>query len=398
MSVQVLSDGADYESSVPYHRLVTELFLGAARLADFRGEPLSATYRDKLRSMVDFLAGILRPDGLMPQVGDADDGRLHILSGYGRWNPQDARHLFGPAAVVLGEPRWLTHAGPDAAWETAWWGFDISNVIFRDNELPDTARHYPHAGLAVARTPKTYLVVTNGVVGTSGFGNHKHNDQLAFELHLAGQPLVVDPGSFVYTSDPAARNLFRSTGYHNTLMVDGVEQNELRPEWLFRLFETARAEMLAFRATGTAVEYSGRHVGYARLPQPVTHTREFRLLAAEAALLITDRLEGRGEHRCRWHFHLAPGVHARDAGQGVILLASSGQTFALVAPESLRPKISDAWYSPSYGIRTACVAVDFEQTVAVDSGYVAAFAVFQSDASSSEARVRAESLRSERVH
>jgi hypothetical protein len=209
---------------------------------------------------------------------------------------------------------------------------------------------------------------------------------------------VVDPGSFVYTSDPAARNLFRSTGYHNTLMVDGVEQNELRPEWLFRLFETARAEMLAFRATGTAVEYSGRHVGYARLPQPVTHTREFRLLAAEPALLITDRLEGRGEHRCRWHFHLAPGVHARDAGQGVILLASSGQTFALVAPESLRPKISDAWYSPSYGIRTACVAVDFEQTVAVDSGYVAAFAVFQSDASSSEARVRAESLRSERVH
>ena len=29
MQVQVLADGADYESSVPYHRLVTELFLGA---------------------------------------------------------------------------------------------------------------------------------------------------------------------------------------------------------------------------------------------------------------------------------------------------------------------------------------------------------------------------------
>ncbi len=38
--MQVLPDGADFESSVPYHRLVTELFLGAARLADYRGAPL----------------------------------------------------------------------------------------------------------------------------------------------------------------------------------------------------------------------------------------------------------------------------------------------------------------------------------------------------------------------
>jgi hypothetical protein len=42
MTVQVLPDGADYESSVPYHRLVAALFLGAARLADDTGRPLSA--------------------------------------------------------------------------------------------------------------------------------------------------------------------------------------------------------------------------------------------------------------------------------------------------------------------------------------------------------------------
>ena len=37
MEVQVLADGADYESSVPYHRLVSELFLGAARVASATG-------------------------------------------------------------------------------------------------------------------------------------------------------------------------------------------------------------------------------------------------------------------------------------------------------------------------------------------------------------------------
>ena len=61
----------------------------------------------------------------MPQIGDADDGRLHILSGYGRWQPQDARHLFGPAACFLGQPRWIALADEWTPWETAWWGFDV---------------------------------------------------------------------------------------------------------------------------------------------------------------------------------------------------------------------------------------------------------------------------------
>src|SRR6185369_12571970 len=41
IDVQVLPDGADYESSIPYHRLVTELFLGAVRLADHQGTPMA---------------------------------------------------------------------------------------------------------------------------------------------------------------------------------------------------------------------------------------------------------------------------------------------------------------------------------------------------------------------
>ena len=48
MDVQVLPDGADYESSVPYHRLVTELFLGAARLADIAGAPLPPALLERL--------------------------------------------------------------------------------------------------------------------------------------------------------------------------------------------------------------------------------------------------------------------------------------------------------------------------------------------------------------
>jgi hypothetical protein len=121
MSTQILADGADFESSVPYHRLVTELFLSAARLADHSGSPLPLRIRSRLRDMVAFLAAVQRPDGLMPQVGDADDGRVHILSGYGVAQPQDGRHLFGPATAVLGAGEWRSDGGVWTAWETAWW-------------------------------------------------------------------------------------------------------------------------------------------------------------------------------------------------------------------------------------------------------------------------------------
>jgi hypothetical protein len=357
IQIQVLNDGADYESSIPYHRLVTELFLGVACLADYRKQPLSDDYRLRLKKMVAYMAAVLRPDGLMPQVGDADDGRLHIFSGYGRWNPQDPRHLFGPAALILNDPEWLKHTGPDGAWESAWWGFDITGVSFEGNELPTHATLFPEAGIAVSRQEDQFLLVSNGRVGTRGFGNHKHNDQLGFELHLNGNPLIVDAGSYVYTSDPGARNLFRSTRYHNTLSIDDEEQNELRPEWLFRLFETAYAEHLHFHGDEVAVEYHGRHIGLPR--GKVTHERRFRLLYRSRMLIISDLLDANGTHDLCWHFHFAPGIAAGIPQAGNCVLETKGQRYILASLDGLETQLSEAWYSPAYGVRIPCSALNF---------------------------------------
>jgi hypothetical protein len=385
MDVQVLPDGADYESSIPYHRLVTELFLGAARLADHLGAPLSPACRARLRDMFAYLAATTRPDGLMPQAGDADDGRLHILEGYGITSPQDARHLFGPAAAMFGEAEWRALGGDAGAWEAAWWGFDADAGALPGPDAAATAvpvpvspvaRLFPQAGTAVARTTVGhYLLVTNGIVGTNGFGNHKHNDLLSFEYHHHGVPLIVDPGSYVYTSDADARNLFRGTASHNTLMVDGVEQNDLRPDWLFRLFETSHAESISFADNDGVVEYVGRHHGYERLPDPVTHERTVQFTRQSGKLVIVDRLLGRGRHSLRWHFHLAPGVSAERAGGAAIALTAAARrpeasarpvVCALHVPSDVAIAIRPAAYSPSYGVQQPCLAIDLSADVDLD--------------------------------
>jgi hypothetical protein len=358
INIQVLPDGADFESAVPYHRLVTELFMGSARLAELQGTPLSAHYRERLAAMVDYVVGVMRPDGLMPVIGDADDGRLHVFTDYVRWNRQDARHLLAPAAMLLKRPDWLRHAGDAGRWEATWWGFDPGEIRCEDQPPSDHTRLFPEAGVAIARCGGNYLAVTNAIVGTKGFGNHKHNEQLGFEYHAHGVPVLVDPGSYVYTSDFAARNLFRSTAYHNTVMVDGQEQNETNPEWIFRLIEKAEPEHLAFEETGHTVVYRGRHKGYGRFDGAVLHERSFTFFKATGVLLIHDVLDGAGEHDLLWHFHAAPGVEAIAERPGSYALTAGGRSFRLAVAPDLAGEVVDAWYSPSYGVRVAVKAID----------------------------------------
>jgi hypothetical protein len=374
MRVQVLPDGGDYESSVPYHRLVTELFASGMRLAQLDRAPLSDAYLSSLRRMCAFHADVMRPDGLLPQIGDADDGRLHVFSEYGTWNPQDGRHLLAVAACLHENWEWLAGAGEHGEWEAAWWGF-TPPATSRTVPVAGTLAEYRDFGILVARGDGSYLAVTNGRVGTNGFGNHKHNDLLSFEFHDGGRPLVVDPGSYVYTSDPDARNAFRSTRTHNTLCIDGVEQNDLKPEYLFRLFETSTVEHVRAALGPDVVEYVGRHTGYARLAMPVVHERTLRLAMATGSLTIVDRLDGSGRHALTWHFHLAPGVTIRPAGAGVCALDAGGHRWRLSADPALTPSIVDAWYSPSYGVRVPCKALDLSATHDVAANRTYRFAI-----------------------
>ena len=63
LGVQVLPDGADYESSIPYHRLVLELFFLAARYREACGLAVPDDYRDRVVQMARFTLAYSRPDG-----------------------------------------------------------------------------------------------------------------------------------------------------------------------------------------------------------------------------------------------------------------------------------------------------------------------------------------------
>jgi hypothetical protein len=264
--------------------------------------------------MLRFVADYTRPDGLAPQFGDGDDGRFLPLDDHSVLDPRDHRHLFRQAGRTF---------------------------------LSQGSVAYPDGGWYVLRGADAYVLVRCGGTGRKGIGGHGHNDQLSFELAAFGHSIVVDPGTYAYTSDPAARNLFRSTAFHSTLSVGGAEQNELRTDDLFLMPDRSRAEAMLWEPASSPVAFVGRQHGFEVLDPPATHTRRLVLDGAANTVVIQDVVESAGSYELRWTFPLAP-CAAESTPDGVVA-HFDGVDAWLEGDVELR--VEDGFYSPRFGVR-----------------------------------------------
>jgi uncharacterized heparinase superfamily protein len=193
-----------------------------------------------------------------------------------------------------------------------------------------------------------HVFIDCGPVGLAGRGGHGHNDALSFEAWLAGAPVIIDRGAFVYTASFEKRNEFRSTSSHNTPGIDGAEMNRFDPGNLWNLQDDAQAECTTWRTGDEQDLFAGRHQGYRRLGVDVA--REISLDRRSGRLQIVDTIDGQGEHQIVVPLHLAPSVRVERSG-AEIRLASAGRLFSLSASDDgWELTIEPTSISPSYGV------------------------------------------------
>jgi uncharacterized heparinase superfamily protein len=318
MEHQVREDGCGHEASIPYHRLVCELFVcGTQAGRALRPGAFPDWYLERLDAMLDFVASYTRPDGLAPQVGDNDDGRFLPLDDYGKADFRSHLHLFRQA----GRPyRPATESAAFAA-----------------------------GGYYVMRAGDLFVLVRCGDTGVYGIGSHAHNDQLSFELCCGERPLIVDPGTYTYYSDGELRLRFRSTAFHSTLRVDGEEQNPM-PAWpRFPLGDRSRAEAREWSPDATPIAFAGRHHGFEGLPSPATHERRLELDGEARTLTIADLVSSDSSHRLDWTFPLGDCDAVELAGDTVV--ADFGPLRLSIESPGAALALEDGWYSPHYGVK-----------------------------------------------
>ncbi len=356
MPLQVFPDGVDFEASVPYHRLVLELFLFPAQYRIKAGFDVPRAYRDRLRAMAHFTLAYSRPDGSVPLWGDADDARALPMGGQ---DINDHRYLPALVGAVTGDASLECgfHGDPS---ELAWWlGHAAARRV--TERPPDVgapaSRAFPDGGFFIMRNAIDHVFIDCGPLGLAGRGGHGHNDALAFELVLCGEHLVSDSGAYLYTADYQARNRFRSTASHNTPMVDGEEINRfIRPDYLWNLHDDARPELLEWESGDAEDRFRGRHRGYARLDSPVIPTRSITLRHADHRLTVRDDFAGRGEHLFEIPLLLTKDTTIGRTADGTVQLQRGGKRFLLQWQGAGRweLQVEDSAYSISYGLLTRC--------------------------------------------
>jgi hypothetical protein len=309
MNAQVYPDGAQIELTPGYHGVTVRNFLGALELARRTQTPLPDEWVAAMERMFTYYAAIAMPDNRTPALNDSG---------------------WGGVAGMLREGLELFPARDDWRW-VASQGGEGSPPEFTSVRLPYAGWHMMRTGWA---PDDRYLHFDAGPFGSG----HQHEDKLSVLLYAAGRRMLTEPGNYAYdTSD--WRKYVLSTRAHNTLLVDGLEQNRRRAR------ETWVAEEPLDTRWFTDAEFDFAEGFYASGYGPerevqVAHTRQV-LFAKPDYWLIADRLEPQddGEHTYEALFHLDAQQVEVDPEAGIITADYGGPQLRIAAVGDVVPEI-----------------------------------------------------------
>lgn len=358
---QVAPDGVHFEQSTCYQRYTVEIYLHFLILAALNGVEVPKGVGDRVQQMLDFLLTIRRPDGWLPEIGDADGGSVPPLAARAL---EDVRGVFSAAAAFFGRSDYAWAAGglaPEALWLLGPSAKETFETLRPAPPAGAPSRLFAHGGYAVMRSgwesDAHHLIFDVGPLGCPVSGAHGHADLLSIQCSAFGKPFLTDPGTYGYTAEPAWRDFFRGTAAHSTVLVDGVGQ--AIPAGPFRWQARPGARLTRWASTEAFDFADASHDAYSRLAEPVTHRRRVVFVKPRYWVLVDD-LEGQGEHSVELRFQFGPMDVTVDPALWARACAAGGHGLLIrpFATAPLKGEIHDGeispiqgWVSPAYGQR-----------------------------------------------
>jgi hypothetical protein len=343
---QVRSDGVYFEQSLYYHVYALDFFLHARLLAARNGMEIPASFDQVLGKMLDVLRAVSQT-GPPDSFGDDDGGRLfnarrnraeHLTDSLAIGAMMFQREELKPSAKLTEESIWL---------------FGEKAISFLKEDEPSSRPHlksisFPTGGIYVMASSgksEQQMVIDAGPQGI-GHSGHGHADALSVRVSLNGRRWLVDPGAFCYMGQE--RNLFRGTGAHNTMLVDGVDQ--AIPEGPFAWSSLPNVQADRWIEGETFTLFAGNHTGYSRLPDPVLH-RRFIFHLHDGFWLVRDVVEGQETHQLEVSWHFASDLEVVQVGEAFVAQPQQDVRLALLPTRDSgwTSEMKSGFASPAYG-------------------------------------------------
>jgi heparinase II/III-like protein len=357
---QILPDGVYFEQSTCYQRYTAEIYLHFLILAERNQLTLPRTLIDRVQRLLDVLLALNRPNGSLPDIGDADAGWLLPFDVRAS---DDGRGVFALAAALFNRTDYAW-AARGSAPETIWLLGPGGHKKYRRLEpaAPRSARMqaYPNGGYVVMRSGWTrdahQLIFDVGPLSSPKSG-HGHADLLAIQCSVFGEPYIVDPGTCCYTPEPEWRNFFRGSSAHSTITVDG--EGQAISTGPFHWKERPQARLRRWLTTTEYGFADAEHDAYRRLTDPVLHRRRVIFVKSRYWIIIDDLL-GAAAHQVDLRLQFADlqantepadwtRVNGKTGGALLIRTFASAPLQTRLVAGSVEP--IQGWISPVYGCR-----------------------------------------------
>jgi Heparinase II/III-like protein/Concanavalin A-like lectin/glucanases superfamily/Heparinase II/III N-terminus/Bacterial Ig domain len=321
------ADGVEVENSPFYQVYVLGLVYQIAHWAK-RYEPgLATPYEEAATKMLRYTADVTMPNGYLPMLGATATTYM----------PSQDPNVYGPMAA----------ADPE---------FDFAYTRgARGTPPPDGTVLFPVSGLFLMRSPlgavtnlpnQTFVTFNAGTYRTS----HSDLDAMGITMYSNGAEVLPTSGLYTYTEEPDLE-YFHGTRSHNTVVVDGKDQEEGSAE-------------AGSHGSGEGATWAS---GLSRLYPGVSHHRTVVILR-QGLVLVHDELASETSHEYSQTWHLAP--NAAPAGTAAALTASAGGKPQLRITQADSTGISlqsfngatdpmQGWYSSSYGSKQPSWALQY---------------------------------------
>ncbi len=309
LTEEILNDGAHFELSPMYHKILLKKLLDCIHLTQQnkwnKTYSLDSFLKEKAVKMVSWLKEITFKDGSIPMVNDS----AHEIA-------LTSKQLFGYANELA---------------------ISVSKIKLSDS------------GYRKFTSDTHELFMDVGQVGPSYQPGHAHADTFSFVLHNQNKPLLVDPGVSTYEICPT-REKERSTGYHNTVTVHHSNSSQV---WSgFRVAQRANVTILV----DDEFTVSAKHDGFRKYG--IEHTRTFAM--NKEGITINDTLNSKESAKA--YFHLHPNCEVEFL---------SGKNAIFVDANELRFKGSESVVIETYAyalgfnstVKAKKIVVTFRQTL-----------------------------------
>lgn len=249
----------------------------------------------------------------------------------------------------------------------------LFGIFTESSELQSGIKTFRDGGITIARHryngKEIMLAFDHGPLGFAPLAAHGHADALAIWLHIDGQPVLADAGTYLYHAVGKRRGFFRGTAAHNTVCMDKTDASAMSGN--FNWTRKAAATLISSEYGKEEWHIEAVHDGYKEM-LGITHHRLLKINPA-TGFLVEDMLIGKQPRHVDIGFLIHPLLTLIQEQNSFKVMKENQPLIRITHLGSLAAAIENSWHAPRFGKKIPAQRLVFSGTLALEQKAITKF-------------------------